>query len=64
MDDNLTSSQKMTKPSAIETAGTRIQMPFLLMCGMGLAMFYGSVAAFVFIALAAGAPFGGGSYIH
>jgi hypothetical protein len=54
----------MTKPSAIETAGTRIQMPFLLMCGMGLAMFYGSVAAFVFIALAAGAPFGGGSYIH
>jgi hypothetical protein len=52
----------MTKPSAVETVGTRIQMPFLLMCGMGLAMFYGSVAIFVFIALAAVAPFGGGSY--
>jgi hypothetical protein len=52
----------MTKPSAVETVGTRLQMPFLLMCGMGLAMFYGSVAIVVFIVLAAVAPFGGGSY--
>lgn len=45
-----------------EKVGTRLQMPFLLQCGMGLSMFYACAALFIFVAFAVMAPFGGGSY--
>ena len=49
----------MAKPSAAEAVGTRLQMPFLLMCGMGFTMFFACLAVLAFVVLVVMLPFSG-----